>query len=130
MGKARRIASIVRGHADGICYAPRVHFGVWHPIGDAGIVAPEGSGVLQARAEGVMDYETGRSAMVFYACSPPGETLRGFVGGRGARQLRRAVAAGARRGRLAAAPPPTREAGPPPPGVVGPLRAPPPRHNP
>jgi len=43
-----------------------------------------------------MDYETGRSAMIFYACSPPGETLRGFVGGRGARQLRRAVAAGAR----------------------------------
>jgi hypothetical protein len=43
-----------------------------------------------------MDYETGRSAMVLYACTPPGETLRGFVGGRGARQLRRAVAAGAR----------------------------------
>jgi hypothetical protein len=106
MGKARRIASIVRGHADGICYAPRVHFGVWHPIGDAGIVAPEGSGVLQARAEGVMDYETGRSAMVFYACSRPGETLRGYVGGRGARQLRRAVAAGARWIRFAEAPEP------------------------
>jgi len=85
MGKARRIASIVRGHADGICYAPRVHFGVWHPIGDAGIAAPEEGGVLQARAEGVMDYETGRSAMVFYACSRPGATLRGYVGGRGAR---------------------------------------------
>jgi hypothetical protein len=73
-----------------------VHFGAWHPISNAGSAAPEGSGVLQARAEGVMDYETGRSAMVLYACSAPGETLRGFVGGRGARQLRRAVAAGAR----------------------------------
>ena len=73
-----------------------MHFGAWHPISNAGTAAPEGAGVLQARAEGVMDYETGRSAMVLYACTPPGETLRGFVGGRGARQLRRAVAAGAR----------------------------------
>jgi hypothetical protein len=65
--------------------------------------------VLQARAEGVMDYETGRSAMVFYACSAPGETLRGFVGGRGARQLRRAMASGARWIRFAEAPEPTDE---------------------
>ena len=57
-----------------------MHFGAWHPISNAGSAAPEGSGVLQARAEGVMDYETGRSAMVLYACSAPGETLRGFVG--------------------------------------------------
>ena len=56
-----------------------------------------------------MDYETGRSAMVFYACSPPGETLRGFVGGRGARQLRRAVAAGARWIRFAEVPDPSDE---------------------
>jgi hypothetical protein len=56
-----------------------------------------------------MDYETGRSAMVYYACSPPGETLRGFVGGRGARQLRRAVAAGARWIRFAEVPDPTDE---------------------
>ena len=65
--------------------------------------------MLQARAEGVMDYETGRSAMVFYACSAPGETLRGFVGGRGARQLRRAMASGARWIRFAEAPAPTDE---------------------
>jgi hypothetical protein len=73
-----------------------VHFGAWHPIGEASTAAPETSGVLQTRAEGVMDYETGRSAMVYYACSPPGETLRAFISGRGARQIRRAVAAGAR----------------------------------
>src|SRR5579872_2872579 len=75
---------------------PPVHFGSWHPIGEASAQAPDSSGVLQVRAEGVMDYETGRSAMVMYACSPPGETLRGFVDRRGGRQLRRAVAAGAR----------------------------------
>ncbi len=43
-----------------------------------------------------MDYRVGRSAMVMYACSDPDETLRGFVTGRGARQLERAVSAGAR----------------------------------
>jgi hypothetical protein len=73
-----------------------VHFGAWHPISEAGTVAPEASGVLQARAEGVMDYRAGRSAMVFYASSGHDETLRRFVSGRGARELQRAVAAGAR----------------------------------
>jgi hypothetical protein len=86
-----------------------VHFGAWHPIAEASTAAPERSGVLQARAEGVMDYETGRSAMVFYACSPPGETLRGFVEGRGSRQLRRAMAAGARWIRFAEVVEPTDE---------------------
>ena len=62
-----------------------VHFGVWHPISEAATAAPEAAGVLQTRAEGVMDYRSGRSAMVFYACTDPGETLRGFVAGRGAR---------------------------------------------
>jgi hypothetical protein len=83
-----------------------VHFGAWHPIAEAGLTAPESAGVLQARAEGIMDYDLGRSAMVLYACSPPGETLRAFVGGRGARQLRRAEAAGARWIRFAEAPDP------------------------
>ena len=88
-----------------------VHFGSWHPITEASAQAPDQTGVLQARAEGVMDYETGRSAMVMYACSPPGETLRAFlsVGGRGGRQLRRAVAAGARWIRFAEAPEPEAE---------------------
>ena len=88
---------------------PPVHFGSWHPIAEASAQAPESSGVLQVRAEGVMDYETGRSAMVMYACSPPGETLRGFVDGRGGRQLRRAVAAGARWIRFAEASQPEAE---------------------
>ena len=88
---------------------PPVHFGSWHPIAEANTQAPDSSGVLQARAEGVMDYETGRSAMVMYACSPPGETLRGFLDGRGGRQLRRAVAAGARWIRFAEATQPEAE---------------------
>jgi hypothetical protein len=73
-----------------------VHFGSWHPIAEASASAPEASGVLQTRAEGVMDYRSGRSAMVMYACAGPDETLRRFVAGRGARELQRAVAAGAR----------------------------------
>ena len=40
-----------------------------------------------------MDYRSGRSAMVLYACSDPEETLRRFVAGRGARQIERAVSA-------------------------------------
>ncbi|MDB4980380.1 MAG: hypothetical protein JWM82_1132 [Myxococcales bacterium] len=60
-------------------------------------MAPDASGVLQTRAEGIMDYRAGRSAMVMYAASAgPGETLRTFVSGRGAREIQRAVAAGAR----------------------------------
>jgi hypothetical protein len=73
-----------------------VHFGVWHPISQAGTAAPEAAGVLQTRAEGVMDYRSGRSAMILYTCCDAGETLRGFVAGRGARELDRAISAGAR----------------------------------
>jgi hypothetical protein len=86
-----------------------VHFGAWHPISEASTAAPEAAGVLQTRAEGVMDYRSGRSAMVLYACSDAGETLRGFVAGRGARQLDRAVSAGARWIRFAPTPDPRRE---------------------
>jgi hypothetical protein len=86
-----------------------VHFGAWHPISDANAAAPEVAGVLQARAEGVMDYRSGRSAMVMYACSKPDETLRLFVAGRGARQLARAVTAGARWIRFAEAAEPKQE---------------------
>ena len=38
---------------------------------DARTAAPEVAGVLQTRAEGAMDYRSGRSAMVLYACSIP-----------------------------------------------------------
>jgi hypothetical protein len=81
-----------------------VHFGAWHPISEASATAPEVSGVLQTRSEGAMDYRAGRSAMVMYACAPAGETLRTFVSGRGAREIQRAVAAGARWIRFAEAP--------------------------
>jgi hypothetical protein len=86
-----------------------VHFGVWHPISQAGTAAPDAAGVLQTRAEGVMDYRSGRSAMVFYACTAADETLRGFVAGRGARELDRAISAGARWIRFAPTPEPRRE---------------------
>ena len=86
-----------------------MHFGVWHPIAQASTAAPEAAGVLQTRAEGVMDYRWGRSAMVLYACSDPGETLRGFVAGRGARELDRAISAGARWIRFAPTPEPRAE---------------------
>lgn len=86
-----------------------MHFGAWHPISDAAAAAPEAAGVLQTRAEGVMDYRAGRSAMVLYACTAPDETLRRFVAGRGARELSRAVNAGARWIRFAEAADPQRE---------------------
>jgi len=86
-----------------------VHFGVWHPISQAGTAAPDAAGVLQTRAEGVMDYRSGRSAMILYACSAADETLRGFVSGRGARELDRAISAGARWIRFAPTPEPRRE---------------------
>jgi hypothetical protein len=78
------------------CYAAAVHFGAWHPITEAQTAAPDAAGVIQMRAEGVMDYRAGRSAMVMYAAAGPEETLRRFVAGRGARDVQRAVAAGAR----------------------------------
>jgi len=56
-----------------------------------------------------MDYRAGRSAMVLYACTTPDETLRRFVSGRGARDLARAVAAGARWIRFAEADDPATE---------------------
>lgn len=65
--------------------------------------------MLQTRAEGVMDYRSGRSAMVLYACSGTDETLRGFVAGRGARELDRAISAGARWIRFAPTPNPRLE---------------------
>lgn len=73
-----------------------MQFGLWHPIAEAAARAPDAAGVLQTRTEEVMDYRTGRSAMVLYACSPPGETLRGFVGAAGAARVQEASRAGAR----------------------------------
>ena len=58
--------------------------------------APAAPGVLQARAEQVLPYPRGKSAMVFYGASADDEDLRGYVTGRGAGELRQAGAAGAR----------------------------------
>ena len=56
-----------------------------------------------------MDYRVGRSAMILYACTDPDETLRRLVEGRGARQIERAVSAGARWIRYAESPAPRAE---------------------
>jgi hypothetical protein len=56
-----------------------------------------------------MDYRSGRSAMVLYACTEAGETLRRYVSGRGARDLERSVHAGARWIRFAQTPTPKLE---------------------
>jgi hypothetical protein len=44
-----------------------VRFCPWYPLADAAAHAPAGEGVLQLRlAEGLLDYPTGKSAMVHY----------------------------------------------------------------
>jgi hypothetical protein len=45
-----------------------VRFCPWYPLSDAAEHIPDGEGVLQVRiAEGLLDYPTGKSAMVWYA---------------------------------------------------------------
>ena len=51
---------------------------------------------LIARADDLIAYPQGRSAMVFYAHCPSDGSLRDFIAGLGAADLRRASAAGAR----------------------------------
>jgi hypothetical protein len=72
-----------------------VNFGSWHELVDAPRVAPEETGVLQARAHAPLAFPSGKSAMVLYASSGPTETLRGYVSATGAPRLARAAAAGA-----------------------------------
>jgi hypothetical protein len=44
-----------------------VRFGPWYPLAEAGDLAPPQEGVLQLRlAHGLLDYPTGKSAMVAY----------------------------------------------------------------
>lgn len=46
-------------------------FGRWYPLADAGTSAPACPGVFQVRlAEGLLDYPTGKSAMVAYRAAP------------------------------------------------------------
>lgn len=45
-----------------------MRFCPWYPLADAAAHAPQGEGVLQVRlAQGLLDYPTGKSAMVHYA---------------------------------------------------------------
>ena len=48
-----------------------MRFGSWYPLADAGDLAPAAEGVLQVRlASGLVDYPTGKSAMVAYRHAP------------------------------------------------------------
>jgi hypothetical protein len=73
-----------------------MRFGEWVPIDSAVTSAPEAAGVLQTRADGLVAYPQGRSAMIYYAHCPSGSSLRGFISGIGAIDLLRATEAGAR----------------------------------
>ena len=105
-----------------VCYAAPVHFGAWHKISDACTAAPEPPGSCRPAPRARWTTASGRSAMVFYACSEPEETLRRFVAGRGARQIERAVSAGARWIRFAESAQPAGRARPPAQGVRGAVR--------
>jgi hypothetical protein len=86
-----------------------VNFGGWLSLDDAPALAPEAPGLMQARGATLLTYPRGKSAMVLYACSRPDETLRHYVGGRGAQALGRASAIGARFVRFGAARAPAAE---------------------
>jgi len=83
---------------------PPVQFSAWHKLDDAGRLAPALPGVLQARAERLLPYPTGRSAMVFYDASRGGASLADWVGegGGGREGLSRARLFGASLVRFAA----------------------------
>jgi hypothetical protein len=86
-----------------------VRFGAWHTLERAAETAPASPGVLQARADELLPFPRGKSAMVLYAASAEGETLAAFVAGAGAALLAAAQARGARWVRYAEAPRPTDE---------------------
>jgi hypothetical protein len=73
-----------------------VNFGTWHELLDASRTAPAEPGVLQARAQELRAYPTGKTAMILYEATNDAETLRSFVTGRGAPGLDRAAVTGAR----------------------------------
>jgi hypothetical protein len=73
-----------------------VKFGEWHPIESAAATAPDEPGVVQLRADDLLDYPRGKSAMVLYAHSASEGSLRNYLTGTGAADLGRAASAGAR----------------------------------
>jgi hypothetical protein len=82
---------------------PPVQFSAWHPLDDAGRTAPAAPGVLQARAEGLLPYPSGKSAMVFYDAAGD-STLASHVAGPGRPGLDHARACGAAYVRFAVTP--------------------------
>jgi hypothetical protein len=80
-----------------------VRFGSWYPIEAAAAEAPELPGVLQVRAETLLSFPRGKSAMVLYTATAADEPMRDFVAGRGAPLLARAAAFGGRLVRFAEA---------------------------
>ncbi len=83
-----------------------MRFGPWHPWEQAAVAAPPTPGLLQARAEALLAFPGGRSAMVLYAATAADEPLDAFVRGRGAAALAAAHGHGARWVRFAAHPEP------------------------
>jgi hypothetical protein len=77
-------------------YSRPVRFGPWHPIESAASEAPDGPGVLQTRADDLLDYPRGKSAMVLYAHSASEGSLRGYLSGTGTTDLGKAARAGGR----------------------------------
>lgn len=73
-----------------------MNFGGWVPLQDAPGAAPDKPGVLQVRADAVLAYPRGKSAMVWYACGRANQGLRGYVAERGALGIDRAAALGGR----------------------------------
>ncbi len=79
-----------------------MRFGPWLPIERAPAEAPAQPGVLQARADSLLELPRGKSAMVFYAASADDEPLADFVQGGGRAPLAGAAQLGARWIRFAA----------------------------
>ena len=80
-----------------------VRFGSWCALERAAAEAPERPGVLQVRAEALLSFPRGKSAMVLYTATATDEPLAAFVAGRGAPLLARAAALGGRLVRFAEA---------------------------
>ncbi len=58
-------------------------FGRWYPLTEAGDNAPAQPGVLQLRLErGLVDYPTGKSAMIHYALCPDLHRIAGELAAR------------------------------------------------
>ena len=84
------------GAATRSCILPLVRFGAWHPLAGAAEAAPARPGVLQARADDLLVFPRGKSAMVLYASSAADEPLAAFVAGPGAPLVTLAASLGAR----------------------------------